>query len=289
MGIGTELIKIIKREKQDVERRNILMDILSKILEILLSTYESSPFEVLFYLILLGSFLWLSKEFRAQQREDKELRKEMLEKSLSAYSQILYEGSISKPDDSSVSFYHSVYSALPFIDYKTSKKILLIFEQDTTEEDKVQEILAIAKSEFTFLSGLTSNHLLKNKLLTDDVEEFFSKLRKIFGSMFTSFFIIYSALLLVYISSSGETQFWMIAKPFSFFMACLLIPFSIDLLLERRMNIPTAVILIGIFISSFVLVGVSGFYLICSFVSFIGFLVAFLIYAYKRKKATEQA
>lgn len=272
---------------RDIERRNILMDILSRILDIVVESLNANPFEVLLYLILLGAFFWLSKEFRIQQREDKELRQELLEKSLTAYSQILYEGSIFKPGESNASFYQSIYSAFPFIDYKISKKILLIFEQDAAEEVKVQEIIDIAKSEVTFLSRLTSNHLLKNKLLTDDVEEFFSKLRKIFGSVFTSFFIIYSALLLVYISSSGETQFWMIVKPFSFFLACLLIPFSIDLLLERRMNRPTALLLIGIFISAFFLSGASGFYLIGSFISFIGFLIAFFIYAYKRKKASE--
>lgn len=264
------------------------MDILSRILDIAVKSFDADPFEVLFYLILLGAFLWLSKEFRMQQREDKELRKELLEKSLTVYSQILYEGSIFKSGDSNVSFYQSVYSSFPFIDYKISKKILCVLDQDTTEEIIVQEILVLAKSEVTYLSSLTSNHLLKNKLLTDDVEEFFSKLRKIFSSMFISFFVIYSVLILVFISFSGETQFWMIIKPISFFIACLLIPFSIDLLLERRMNRPTAFLLIGIFISAFFLTGVSGFYLIGSFISFMGFLIAFLIYAYQRKKATEQ-
>lgn len=265
------------------------MDILSRILDIVVESFDANPFEVLFFLILLGSFLWLSKEFRMQQREDKELRKELLEKSLTTYSQILYEGSIFKPGDSNISFYQSVYSSFPFIDYKISKKILCIFDQDTTEEIKVREILDLAKSEVTYLSGLTSNHLLKNKLLTDDVEEFFSKLRKIFGSMFTSFFVIYSVLILVFISFSGETQFWMIIKPFSFFIACLLIPFSIDLLLERRMNIPTALLLIGIFVSALILTSGSGSYLIWSLIFCIVFVIGFLWYAYRRKVTTEQS
>lgn len=260
------------------------MEIMNRILDLLMESMNLTPLSLLFILMLLGSFLWLSKELKVQQNLEDELKKSLTEKAINSYSDILYEVKVYCANGDIGPTLRAVYASFPYIDYKISKEFIDIIESNKNNEEKIKDLKSIAISEVTFLSKTTGNHLLKKKLLTDDVENLFFKLRKIFDSFVISAFIIYMVLLLFIISLFGETQFWMTVKPVSFFIICLFIPFTADLIIQRRMNIKTAVLISAIFIAAFLVIVGTGGILISSLIGLIIVMGLFLLYAYRISK-----
>ncbi|MGB6409233.1 MAG: hypothetical protein WBF39_17290 [Planococcus donghaensis] len=258
-----------------------MVEILNRILDISVETFGANPLEVLCMLFLLIVFLWLYKELRSQQMEEIALQKERAERLLASFSLILLEGNTYHTTSDKVAFIQAVYSALPFMEYKLSKEILTILEDNSTEAVKVQTITEKIKDEVLFLSSFSNRYLFKTKLLTEDVEKFFIKLRRIFGPAMASFFIIYSVLLILSISFSGTTYWWMFAKPLCFITACLLVPFTIDLVMEKKATKMVIGLLLGIFISAIFLVSGLENYALYSFLAFIAFLGGLAFYGYK--------
>ena len=262
---------------------------MNRILDISIETFGANPLEVLFILFLLIVFLWLYKELRSHQVEEVALQKERAERLLTSFSLILLEGNRYHTTSDKASFLQAVYSALPLMEYKLSKEILIILEEDSTEIDKVQSINEKIKEEVLFLSSFTNNYLFKTRLLTEDVEKFFIKLRRIFGPAMASFFIIYSVLLLLSISFSETTYWWMFVKPLCFISACLLLPFTIDLISEKRANKTVIGLLSGIFISVIILTSGPEKYSLYSFLAYTAFFAGLAFYGYKLSNRTENS
>lgn len=243
-----------------------------------------TPVTLLFLLVLLGSFLWLSKELKAQKILEEETKKILTSKAINSFSDILYETKMHKKNQEIGPILRAIYSSFSYIDHKISKDFIDIIESDKKDADKIEVIKSIAISEIAFLSEITGNHLLKRKLLTDDVENLFFKLRNIFGSVFMSLFIIYMVLILFTISLFGETQFWMTVKPIAFFLICLFIPFTVDLLIQKRMNIKAAILITAIFIAAILVTVGKGIILIPSLVALVILISLFILYAFKISK-----
>lgn len=264
-----------------------MVEILNRILDISIETFGANPLEVLFILFLLILFLWLYKELRNQQMDEMALQKERAERLLASYSLILFESNIYYKTQNNTSFIQAIYSALPLMEYKLSKEVLTILEDNTPEVEKVQNISEKIRDEVLFLSSFSNKYLFKTKLLIEDVEKFFVKIRRIFGPAMASFFTIYSALLLLSISFSGATYWWMFVKPLCFIIACLMLPFTIDLISEKKANKTIGGLLSGIFISTIILTSGPEKYSLYSFLAFIVFFCGLAFYGYKLSSRME--
>lgn len=264
-----------------------MTDILKQIIDISSTEFGANPLEVLAGLFLLIVFLWLYKELRNQQMEESVLHKERAEKSLTSFSLILLEGNSYHTTNDNKPFIQAVYSALPFMEYKLSKEVLAILEDNLLESEQVQKITRRIKDEVLFLSSFSNSYLFKTKLLTEDVEKIYIKLRRIFGPAMVSFLIIVSALLLLSISFSGTTYWWMFVKPLCFIIACLLLPFTVDLISEKRGTKIIIGLLFGIFISTIVLTSGPEKYSLPSFLAFLIFFGGLALYGYKLVNRSE--
>lgn len=265
-----------------------MMDLLNKVIDIGIAAFGANPFEVLFVLILLIVFLWLYRELRNQQAEEIGVQKEQVERSLVAFSLILSENHFYQSTHNEKPVYEAIYSALPFMDFKLTKKVLSIMDNEISESEKFITIANLVKEEVLLLSGVSNRHAFKTKLLTEEMEKYYFKVQRIFGPAFVSIILICSFLLLFSISFSGESYWWMLLKPICFAIAIMLLPMFIDLVLERKLTLVVGGLLVGIFISTLVLTNGPEKYALSSFLLFVILLGGLAFYAYKQVKNREE-
>src|SRR5690606_26095607 len=113
-----------------------MIDLLNKFIDIGIAAFGANPFEVLFVLILLIVFLWLYRELRNQQAEEIGVQKEQVEKSLVAFSLILSESHSYHSTGNEKPVYEAIFSALPFMDFELTKKVLSILVDEVSEPEK---------------------------------------------------------------------------------------------------------------------------------------------------------
>lgn len=212
------------------------IDILNKTIDAFFTVFEASPIEVMVILIFVGILLWLSKEIGIQLARDREQRNQSLEKSLSVLSNILIEWENSKRSPNAETFYHTIYAAIPFIDYNLSKDlILLVAKEDISDDEKTKEAVEKVKKEILELSYYNKN-LFKTSLLYDGLEKLLLKIWRIFEPIVFAASIMYVAFIILLIGTPWENDFWKVVKPASFILTVLLLILAIDLIREKKLT-----------------------------------------------------
>lgn len=227
------------------------MDILNRILDLFLEAFKISPLEMLFIFSLLAIFFWLSKELRIQKTEEIGLQKERTEKALHALSQILTEGKNYGNGMEGKVFFHSVYSAIPFLEYRIAAEMLeLIDQENLSESEKISAIYFVAKKEILVITSSSNKNLLKTKLIIDDLESIFSKFGRIFEPFYISGIIIFSILLLLSIDYNNISISLIVAKTVCFIISSFFLVMGADLVIEKSLKLE-----LGIYIFLVVVTG----------------------------------
>ncbi|RAZ73455.1 hypothetical protein [Planococcus halotolerans] len=205
-----------------------------RIIELIISVFETNPVVILFILIFSWIFIWLTKEIRIQLDKERNDQETEVKTSLEVLCRILSEGEKYRSHRDKENFFSAIYAALPFIDYRFARELLSgINQEETPEEQRILNLTELVHNKILILTP--NNKVFSNSMyLFEDVEKMFFRIWNVIRPAILSFCVLIFAILLWMIAFPLESQFWAVVKPACFTLSGVLLVFTIDLIKDGK-------------------------------------------------------
>lgn len=201
---------------------------------------ETDPAVIFIYLLIVITFLWLGKEIRDQVRNDEEINRQLLEKTLGALSEILSKSRGDTKEGSFGSIYDATYGAFPYINNNLITKYLRILnDSQYPEKKKVQLIVDLTEVELISLSTL--NKKLKTSSIVDYIEKYLNYFSRIISPYLISILLITLGVAFINVSNNTQNKFLFFANSVLLGLGIVLLILFLELIISKKLT-PTGVL-----------------------------------------------